>query len=188
MAGRGIQLELETHVATLGWMKGGGVGQTIRREIEGEQPHVPTGVDDRPIIVVQLGCGLPPHVWQEHGGFSSLVGGGGLQQTSVAIHVFGAIVVHQFQGILVRVFFAIDGHADDGQPKLFKAEGTTSSMAIEGIVVQQPHDHADGHTTGEESVLIKVHQAIGHGKVRNLEATKGYRAAISQYKEGASVT
>ena len=96
MAWGSIQLELETHVATLEWMKGGGVGQSIWGEIEGEQGHVATGVDEGPIIVVQFACDLSPHVWQEHGGFTSLVGSGGLQQTSVVVHVFASIVVHQF--------------------------------------------------------------------------------------------
>ena len=61
MAWRGIRLELETYVATLWGMKGGGVGQSVRGEIERKQRHVPTGVNDGVVIVVQFGR-LTPHV------------------------------------------------------------------------------------------------------------------------------
>ena len=78
VAGRSIQFELQAHVATLRRMEGTGIGQTVGREIEGEQRHVATGVDDRTIVVIQLGGGLSPHVRQQHGGFASLIGSRGL--------------------------------------------------------------------------------------------------------------
>ena len=39
--------------------------------------------------------------------------------------------------------------------------------------MQQPHDHVDGHAIGEELVLIKVRQAIGHGKGPDLGSHQG---------------
>ena len=43
-------------------MKGVGVEQSVRGEIEREQRHVPTGVNDGVVILVQFGR-LTLHVW-----------------------------------------------------------------------------------------------------------------------------
>ena len=80
------------------------------------------------------------------------------------MHVFGTIVVHQFQRILVGVFFTVDGHANDGQTKLLEAVRTASDVTVEGLVVQRPHDHEDGYAIGEELVLVEIRQSIGHGE------------------------
>ena len=165
--GEAFNLNCKGMFVTLWGVEGRSVGQSIGGEVEGEQGHIPMGANDGCVTGIGFGH-LSPHVGQDHGGFSSLVGGHAFQQTSVTMDVFGTIIVDQFQSILVLVFFTIDGHTDDRQPKLFKAERTASRVPIEGIIVQQPHDHAHGHAIGEELVLIKIRQAIGHGKSTDL--------------------
>jgi len=63
---------------------------------------------------------------------------------------FFPIAVHQFQGILERVFFSVDSHPAQGQSKLFKRKGAASVHSIECTVVQQClQDAHGGDTTGE---------------------------------------
>ena len=81
--------------------------------------------------------------------------------------------MHQLQGILVRVFFAIDGHPDHRQTQLFKGKRAASDVSTEGIVVQQTHHHAHRHAIGEELILVKIRHAIRHGKRADLGGMQG---------------
>ena len=81
--------------------------------------------------------------------------------------------MHQLQRILVRVFFAIYGHPDDCQTKLFKGKRTASDVSIEGIVVQQSHQHVYGDAIGEELILVEIRHRVRHGKRTDLRSVQG---------------